>query len=598
MEKRENRGRLVQASCPGKVLLVGGYLILEEGNEGAVLSTTSRFYSTLEHLEFDASTGSPPAFTSPSGKALGGDSSLSSLLASAAAVLAVSAPQQSRRLLVAVRSPQFRQSWLYDVRIADEHGDATPPDGHDAYDQQQQQQQQQRPTLTILQGDENPYVENALALTFTYLCSRMSFADILSLVPLSDPLYPSSCAKILSITLSASNDFYSQTPYLLSQGLPPTLSNLSTSVPPFNPIPRSPSGSLQLHKTGLGSSATLTTSLIGCLLRYFFVPSVPPCRRPLSLLHNLSQISHCLSQGKIGSGFDVAAAVHGSIAYRRFSPEPLSSFFSASPLSASRAGEGPSSARTIEASKAGAELLASLSDDDGGGDRWAGLSAERFKGLRGMTVVMADVQGGSDTPSMARQVLDFKERGGGKTAGSCPPEWEQVKAANRELLAAFHELATFSSAGHLDGGDPALSRRLLDRLGAVPHSQWLQLSLDESSPPLPERDLASSLCLLRSRFSCVRNALKALGVAAGVPVEPDGQTALADETEKLPGVVACGVPGAGGDDALFCVCLSHEAKRGVVRFWESYGGGGGRVCPLLVEWDVEGQYEDEETLFT
>ena len=39
----------------------------------------------------------------------------------------------------------------------------------------------------------------------------------------------------------------------------------------------------------------------------------------LNLAHNLSQISHSFAQGKIGSGFDVSAAIHGSHMYQRFS---------------------------------------------------------------------------------------------------------------------------------------------------------------------------------------------------------------------------------------------------------------------------------------
>jgi phosphomevalonate kinase len=38
------------------------------------------------------------------------------------------------------------------------------------------------------------------------------------------------------------------------------------------------------------------------------------------LAHNVAQYIHCLAQGKVGSGFDVAAAVFGSQLYRRFSP--------------------------------------------------------------------------------------------------------------------------------------------------------------------------------------------------------------------------------------------------------------------------------------
>lgn len=40
---------------------------------------------------------------------------------------------------------------------------------------------------------------------------------------------------------------------------------------------------------------------------------------------------------------------------------------------------------------------------------------------------------------------------------------------------------------------------------------------------------------------------------AGVSIEPDSQTRIADITATLPGVLAAGVPGAGGLDAIFAI---------------------------------------------
>ena len=72
-----------------------------------------------------------------------------------------------------------------------------------------------------------------------------------------------------------------------------------------------------VKKTGLGSSAALVTGLIGGLLSHFLHNLNVDL---LQLIHNTSQFVHCLVQGKIGSGFDVSAAVYGSQVYHRFSP--------------------------------------------------------------------------------------------------------------------------------------------------------------------------------------------------------------------------------------------------------------------------------------
>ena len=48
---------------------------------------------------------------------------------------------------------------------------------------------------------------------------------------------------------------------------------------------------------------------------------------------------------------------------------------------------------------------------------------------------------------------------------------------------------------------------------------------------------------------------------------------------KLPGVIACGVPGAGGYDAVFALCIGDDAQAAVVNFWETYKPV--KTCPLL-----------------
>lgn len=80
-------------------------------------------------------------------------------------------------------------------------------------------------------------------------------------------------------------------------------------------------------KTGMGSSAALTTSLVGALLQHFGVTRLGKRNgeEDRKLVHNLAQLVHAIAQGKIGSGFDVSAAVYGTQIYSRFSSEGLQS---------------------------------------------------------------------------------------------------------------------------------------------------------------------------------------------------------------------------------------------------------------------------------
>lgn len=117
-------------------------------------------------------------------------------------------------------------------------------------------------------------------------------------------------------------------------GLPRTLESL-TKISPFVPTNVHLA---DVHKTGLGSSAALITSLTSALLVHLDV--IPESslsedgdndgRR---LAHNLAQYVHCQAQGKVGSGFDVSAAVFGSHLYTRFDPSVISDLMNESKVS-------------------------------------------------------------------------------------------------------------------------------------------------------------------------------------------------------------------------------------------------------------------------
>ncbi|EDK46037.1 hypothetical protein LELG_04217 [Lodderomyces elongisporus NRRL YB-4239] len=134
----------------------------------------------------------------------------------------------------------------------------------------------------------------------------------------------------------------------------------------------------KVPKTGLGSSAGLVTVVTTALMSYF----QPGSEDSLDLIHNLAQVAHCKAQNKIGSGFDVAAAVYGSIIYRRFQPLVVTDILDklyADPHAAKLAIDGD-----WEFKHAKCALPPSI------------------------RLMMGDIQGGSETPKMVSKVLQWR----------------------------------------------------------------------------------------------------------------------------------------------------------------------------------------------
>jgi phosphomevalonate kinase len=253
-------------SAPGKVLLAGGYLVLDPAYSGLVIATSSRFYSIVQ--------------TRPS------------------------TPPHDSRPNIVVRSPQFEDAvWTYTAGCDDSSQIKVQPIDADS--------------------GRNKFVEIALQKTLSLIEA------------MKGEIKPSQFfdgTNQLEIVIAGDNDFYSQRravstcsliefPSILidcvsqleALSLPASMSSLE-QIEPFahqqTPISK-------VHKTGLGSSAALITSLATALMRHFRLsPS-------LDLIHNMAQYVHCFAQGKVGSGFDVCSAVKGSQVYTRFDERVL-----------------------------------------------------------------------------------------------------------------------------------------------------------------------------------------------------------------------------------------------------------------------------------
>ncbi|MCK4318969.1 hypothetical protein KAW38_00150 [Candidatus Micrarchaeota archaeon] len=73
------------------------------------------------------------------------------------------------------------------------------------------------------------------------------------------------------------------------------------------------------EKSGLGSSATVVSGVVAEL----FLQNGFELERNMDKVHKIAQIAHALAGGNVGSGFDIATAVYGTIEYERYPKETI-----------------------------------------------------------------------------------------------------------------------------------------------------------------------------------------------------------------------------------------------------------------------------------
>ena len=204
----------------------------------------------------------------------------------------------------------------------------------------------------------------------------------------------------------------------------------------------------EAHKTGLGSSAALVTAFTAATLAYYLSSDIFSITsgNGRTRLHNLAQAAHCSAQGKVGSGFDVAAAVYGSCIYRRFSLKILEEI--------GEPGEPEFSTR-----------LRAVTDDTSSHQKWD-TSIDKAAAIvpKGLLLVMCDVDCGSETVGMVKKVLNWRK----ERPEEATPLWTDLQRANENLGQQLRSTAsTSTSSGLLNLRDIILTIRSLIRQMSV-----------------------------------------------------------------------------------------------------------------------------------
>lgn len=484
----------IVASAPGKVLMTGGYLVLERPNAGLVLSTNARFYAIVKPFHDDVTSGS----------------------------------WAWSWMDVKLTSPQLGRETAYKLSVKNF-------------------------TLQSVSSSDarNPFVEQAVQ--YVIAAAHAKFDQV------KKDILQKRLLQGLDITIMGANAFYSYRDQLEAHGLPLTPDSLA-QLPPFSSITFNSDNANAAHckpevaKTGLGSSAAMTTAVVAALLQYLGVVNLSESAKghhqdcnsvaDLDLVHMIAQTSHCIAQGKVGSGFDVSCAVYGSQRYVRFSPEVLSS-----------------------AQVAGTRALLQEVVVDVMEGKWD-HEMDRFALPPRMTLLLGEPgSGGSSTPSMVGAVKKWQKSEPEKSVYTFTKLSEANSMLEKQLI-KLRKLAEEQGMAY---------DSIIDRCCRHKSEKWTEQSVTPS-----EQAVVEALLGARNAMLDIRGHMRRMGDAAGVPIEPDSQTRLLDATMDMEGVLLAGIPGAGGFDAVFAIILGDSSSQ-IATAWSSLN-----VLALPVREDPHG----------
>ncbi|CAK7894054.1 phosphomevalonate kinase [[Candida] anglica] len=360
---------------------------------------------------------------------------------------------------ISIFSPQFEGEWEY-----------TFPDK--VYTKDLKEKKNRR----------NPFVEATISTVLAYIQPQDSFNIVIRIF--SDPGYHSKSGAIPKVSSNNQKEF-------LFHGKPID----------------------QVAKTGLGSSAGLVSVISTALLSHF--KKGQDIQSLKNIIHNTAQIAHCYAQKKIGSGFDVAAAIFGSIIYRRFDPKDIDSLFA------------DESYLTGESDHV---KLRTLIDSE-----WD-FTAKPVALPPKIRLLMGDIEGGSETPKLVSKVHAWKK----ENVVESTKLYTDLNNANKSLIDSLQkaQLAYTSDPNSYD-------------------TYLTGLTDDKVTKDGPFQPMIQSI-------GDIRVNLRKLTKFSGADVEPESQTKLLDNCDQLPGVLGGVVPGAGGFDAI-CLLVTEDSVAKVIQ---------------------------------
>lgn len=290
-----------------------------------------------------------------------------------------------------------------------------------------------------------------------------------------------------------------------------------------------------IAKTGLGSSAALVSSFTATFLAWAFAwQDQAAVTAHLGLIHNVAQVAHCQAQGKVGSGFDVAAALFGSQHYVKFAAASLNEIMT--------------SYTSVKSSSDKASFLTALQAHID--ENWLTSQPKSVALPRGLSMVLGECGKDMNTPTSVRQVLGW--------ASSHPEEsktlFGNLNSNNLHIIDLMTRLST-ESVNNAESYD-----RILQECAGKVAAEWQNTGSEDS-------ETRKLLVQLRDAFRLQRQLMQSLGKNTDTPIEPEEIARVLDATEKVAGVMGCGAPGAGGYDAVYALYLAPTVFKPIETLW-------------------------------
>ncbi|KAA6388468.1 MAG: putative Phosphomevalonate kinase [Streblomastix strix] len=352
-------------------------------------------------------------------------------------------------------------------------------------------------------------------------------------------------------------------------------------------LQRNPSHCSSVGKTGLGSSACLVTSLTATLVSYFDktipVSNTDQYASFINKTFRISHYVHSLLQGRYGSGFDVSCCCYGTQIFKQGERKPIKS-------------ESNIQEKEINQRIEWEDIpLPDLHIFDHTLHDGSIQLLSPFPSA--LWICICEIGDGSSTVSLASQLNEWKKKAkeGEKTSEQQSYDiFNQLREVNQQLIEDIVKLKQKENEITQNYKKDVKCASFQEELNTWRFSN--EESDIQQSPYKQNQTTHQLISRVSQSFRRYKHSLLRITEESKVQIVPPFAEQLAESAEQVPGVLACGVPGAGGEDALFIIAISQAVIVHVFEALEVVAERSHRLIVLQRPFQIPCGYEDDEEM--